>query len=198
MKYFLLTNSFFIIKKQKKIALLEKIKYTYQSCNYLFARHLFARTEQQIINLNTDYPDELMQEFVREGNAAIRSYNISSAAIDEEEKGETDPLRILSTRFYKQKFDALKDEIAEAVDEVRTYLLINELPFDIPIDILDEEKNMEFQYLSEHAEQQMAEAQQQLGEAHEQVEKAQKKLAQVQRQIEEAKKRSKDREIMTK
>ena len=144
-------------------------------------------------------PDEIMQDFVKDGNAAIREYMLSSAAIAEKEKNETDSLRILSSKLHTQLFDTQKDEIAELVDNVRMYLLLNELPFEIPFDFANEEEEdkknkMEF-HLSEYVQQQMAEAQeqmaeaeQQMAEAQEQVDKVLKQLAQAQRRLEETKK----------
>ena len=166
---------------QTQSVLIEQIKQVYTKCTLI----LFG---QYKINYASMSPDEIMQEFVKDGNAAIREYMLSSAAIAEKEKNEADSLRVLSFKMRTRLFDAQKDEIAKLVDNVRMYLLLNELPFDIPNDIFDEEDDdklhfQHFQHLSENTKKQ------QLAEAQQQVEKALKQLAQAQRHLLEEVKR---------
>ena len=117
------------IINEKQSVLLEKIEHAYQYSILILDRQ---KQNEQLS------PDEIMQEFVHEGNAAIRAYMVSATALDELQKDETDRLRILSFYLYKKRFDEEKDKLVKIVDDVRRYLLLNELPFE-PYEILEED-----------------------------------------------------------
>jgi hypothetical protein len=109
------------IINEKQSVLLEKIEYAYQYSILILERQ---KQNEQLS------PDEIMQEFVHEGNAAIRAYMVSATALDELQKDEIDRLKILSFYLYKKRFDEEKDKLVNIVDDVRRYLLLNELPFE--------------------------------------------------------------------
>jgi hypothetical protein len=119
------------IINEKQSVLLEKIEYAYQYSILILDRQ---KQNEQLL------PDEIMQEFVHEGNAAIRAYMVSATALDELQKDETDRLKILSFYLYKKRFDEEKDKLVKIVDDVRRYLLLNELPFE-PFEEEEEDDN---------------------------------------------------------